>query len=131
VDGGGVANANIIDALVGLAWMTPVYSLYANSPLAGAAAADQTKQLSVGFMVARAPNMTDAMSQLNGNDIFVKPVAAWFSETSNLQNYEGTLLHEVLHNVTGLTDPDIQKDLGIGVTPNTVNITNKLMDDCL
>jgi hypothetical protein len=37
--------------------------------------------------------------------------------------------HETLHNL-GLTDTVIQQDLGIAVTPITLNISNKLQHDC-
>jgi hypothetical protein len=39
-------------------------------------------------------------------------------------------MHEVIHNMTGLTDPDIQRALGLDETKPSDNITQKLKKDC-
>jgi len=39
------------------------------------------------------------------------------------------MLHEILHNVTGLTDGDIQSALGLGGGVSN-NITQRLIKDC-
>jgi hypothetical protein len=41
-----------------------------------------------------------------------------------------TLLHEVIHNVTGLLDEDIEAALGPKVR-SSADITNKLKGDCI
>jgi hypothetical protein len=40
------------------------------------------------------------------------------------------VLHEVLHNVTGLTDPDIERKLGLPDNGPSDVITQKLLKDC-
>jgi hypothetical protein len=40
-------------------------------------------------------------------------------------------MHELLHNLTGLTDPEIQTDLGLTQSAVTDNISQKLATDCL
>lgn len=40
-------------------------------------------------------------------------------------------MHELLHNVTGLTDPDLQSALGLPDGNGSDNISQKLLTDCL
>jgi hypothetical protein len=42
----------------------------------------------------------------------------------------GTLFHELLHNLTGMTDPDIQKVMGIAITNDSRNITIESIVKC-
>ena len=69
---------------------------------------------------------TTAVSELGGNHIYVNP-GSFGLRLGNV----ASIFHEVLHNVTGLTDDEIQSNLGLAVTPVTFNITQKLFDDCL
>ena len=51
----------------------------------------------------------------------------------NLNNYYqnlATVLHEILHNVTGLSDDAIQTALGLSTSQVSNNITQKLLKDC-
>lgn len=43
----------------------------------------------------------------------------------------GIDFHEVVHNITGLTDADIQRKLGLNEGEVSDNITQKLLKDCL
>jgi RHS repeat-associated protein len=70
---------------------------------------------------------TVALAQLGGNNIYLN---TGIIDPSNFAANVGTLFHEVVHNVTGLTDSDIQRSLGLPESPITSNITNKLMKDC-
>ena len=40
------------------------------------------------------------------------------------------VLHEVLHNVTGMTDDMIQSALGLSTNAVSDNITQRLLKDC-
>jgi hypothetical protein len=67
-----------------------------------------------------------AVAQLGGPNIYLN------STLINAGDYytnRATALHEILHNVTGLTDPDIQRRFGLpeGISDN---ITKKLLKDC-
>jgi hypothetical protein len=42
----------------------------------------------------------------------------------------GTIAHEILHNITGLTDPDLQRKLNLSDTQSSSNILLKLLVDC-
>jgi hypothetical protein len=44
---------------------------------------------------------------------------------------EAMLLHEMMHNITGQTDPQLQGDLGLSTTAPSLNISNQLQTDCL
>jgi RHS repeat-associated protein len=100
-------------------------SLYATSPNAGVRQAGKSQKGTVGSFIAANPG-TVAVSQLGGPDIYLN--ASLISPTDFYQN-EGVVLHEVLHNVTGLTDPDIQGDLGLPEAASN-NITQRLIGDC-
>jgi hypothetical protein len=68
-----------------------------------------------------------ALAQLGGNNIYLN------SSLINPNNYYqniGTLLHELLHNITGITDQDLQGDLGLSQSSVSNNITQKLIKDC-
>jgi len=41
------------------------------------------------------------------------------------------VMHELLHNITGLTDPDLQRNLGLSEAGGSNNITVRLLADCL
>jgi len=80
----------------------------------------------VGSFFASNPGAV-AVSQLGGSNIYVNP--GLISPSNYFQNL-GTAFHEVVHNVSGLTDSDIQRALGLGESPITNNITQKLIKDC-
>ena len=67
------------------------------------------------------------MAQLGGPDIFLN--SGLINPFDTLTN-EAVLMHEVFHNVSGLTDPDIQRRLGLSENAPSDNITQKLKQDC-
>jgi hypothetical protein len=99
-------------------------SLYANTANAASAAA-QYGNLTIGQFQAQNPG-TVAQSQLNGNTVYINPSLI---NPGNFYQNLGTMLHEILHNVTGLTDGDIQSALGLGGGVSN-NITQRLIKDC-
>ncbi len=118
----GAATANFINGVGG---NVPLSSLYATSPHAGVRQAGRSATGTVGDKLAQ-PG-TVAVSQLGGPDIYINP--AMIDPRNYLGNL-GTAFHEIVHNVSGLTDPDIQRALGIKEQPVTHNITEKLLKDC-
>ena len=79
-----------------------------------------------GYLHAH-PNV-GAVSDLNGNRIFVRP--SYFEFIG--QGYAlAVVMHELVHNVTGLTDDRIQRLLGLPATGGSRNITLQLLVDCL
>jgi hypothetical protein len=71
---------------------------------------------------------TVALASMVSHDIYVNP--GMINSTDYYGN-EGIDFHEVIHNITGMTDPDIQRKLGLPESDDTSNITNKLIKDCL
>jgi hypothetical protein len=63
-----------------------------------------------------------------GNTVYVRPSSLGYYETGWVM---AMVLHELLHNVTGLTDPDLQRNLGLSESGGSVNITLRLAADCL
>jgi RHS repeat-associated protein len=116
-------NTNI---LYGLATVSNyAQDVYGNTPLSAAAAAEYGSETMVQYMVYNPA--TAAVAQLNGNNIYINP--AWVNGMST-QQQEGMLLHEMVHNITGMTDPAIQSALNISTTQASQNISDKLMTDC-
>ena len=70
-----------------------------------------------------------AMSELGGNRVFINP-EAFINSGTNWNS--ATLLHELIHNVTGKLDQELQYDLfGLGgMSPNAGNITDQITKDC-
>ncbi len=119
------AAASAVNFINGVGSTVPLSSLYATSPVPGVRQAGRSAQGTVGEKLAQ-PG-TVAVAQLGGHDIYVNP------RLVNPLNYRenlGTAFHETVHNVTGLTDPDIQRALGIKEQDITHNITEKLLKDC-
>jgi len=91
--------------------------------------AAQQKAQSGGFTVGQTfssdPGQV-ALASVNGPQVWINPSMV---NPGNTQADFGLIAHETLHNL-GLIDPTIQQDLGIPVTNNTVNIANKLQQDC-
>ena len=101
-------------------------SLYATSPNASVRQAGKAATGTVGSTLAQ-PG-AEAVAQLGGPDIYIN--SSSISSTDFYGN-QGLVLHEVMHNITGLTDADIQKALGLSQQSDTSNIANKLVSDCL
>ena len=100
-------------------------SLWANTPQQAGAAATYGSETIGQFQFAH-PG-TVAQAQLNGDTIYLNP--ALIDPTAFFQN-AAIMLHELLHNVTGLTDQDIQSSLGLKIGQPSDNITQKLLKDC-
>jgi hypothetical protein len=73
------------------------------------------------------PN-TAAVAQASGNTIYV--AANWINGMSALDQ-EALLLHEVLHNITGKIDYDLQLALNISTSAASQNIGDTFKKDCL
>ena len=119
----GAADANILN---GVGSTVPLSSLYATSPNPIVQRNASSVPGTVGSFLAANPGAV-AVSQLGGSNIYVNPGLI------NLGNYFqnlGTAFHEVLHNVSGLTDPDIQRALALNENAPSDNITQKLIKDC-
>jgi len=100
-------------------------SLWAAGATAAAAAAQYGSQ-TIGQYIAQNPG-TVAEAQMNGNTIYIN--SSLISASNFFQNL-GVVLHEILHNVTGLDDPDIETKLGLPTSPVSDIITKKLIKDC-
>ena len=114
----------------GTASATKVRDLYANSAVPGLAnLIDPNVTVSQTFA---ASGGTHAVSALGGNQIFIDP--AYFSSTGSAL-LAATVMHELLHNATGLTDGDIMRNLGIPEAGpgnmGSFGITLRLFSDCL
>jgi hypothetical protein len=86
-----------------------------------AASANQT----IGSIFATDPG-TVAWSSVNGPQVWINPLLV---NPGDAQQDLALIAHETLINL-GLQDPTIQQDLGIAVTPYSVNINQKLQNDC-
>ena len=84
-------------------------SLYSNTVLAAAAAA-QWKATTIGGYIAANPN-TKAIAELNGNRVYLNQ--KWWG--GNYNEDLATVMHELVHNITGLTDSDIERILDIEI----------------
>ncbi len=120
----GASAANIIN---GVGSTVPLSSLYATSPNPLVQRNANSVPGTVGSFFASNPGAV-AVSQLGGSNIYVNP--GLINPGNYFQNL-GTAFHEVVHNVSGLTDSDIQRALGLEESPITNNITQKLIRDCL
>jgi hypothetical protein len=99
--------------------------LYANTPLFGAEQA-QVGDESIAQFMSLNPGVV-AESQLGGTSIYIN---ASYVNGYGIGQQEGLLLHEMLHNMTGLVDGSLQALLGLTVGAPSVNISNKLQQDC-
>ncbi len=120
----GAQAANVVN---GIGSTVPLSSLYATSPNPLVQRNANSVPGTVGSYFASNPGAV-ALSQLGGSNIYVNP--GLISPANYFQNL-GVAFHEVIHNVTGLTDPDVQRALGLKESPITDNITQKLVKDCL
>jgi RHS repeat-associated protein len=67
-----------------------------------------------------------AIASVNSNQVWINPTLV---NPGDVLAGSSLIAHETLHNL-GLTDPTIQTRLGIPVTSLTVNISDKLGQDC-
>ncbi len=120
------AAANFLN---GIGSTVSLASLYQSSPVPSVRQAGRSATGTVGSFFANNPG-TVALSQLGGNDIYLNP---GLIDPSNYYQTLGTVLHEVLHNVSGLTDQGVgglQDLLGLKQQDVTDNVTQKLIKDC-
>ncbi|MGC1483395.1 MAG: hypothetical protein WA789_06335 [Candidatus Acidiferrum sp.] len=103
-------------------------SLYANTPAFHAAQAQFGNQ-TIGQAMA-ANRGIEALSALNGNGIYINPGLTVLTATNTFWDNSAMIAHEVVHNVTGLTDSEIQSALSLKVSEITKNISDKLKGDC-
>ncbi len=119
------AGAKAANIMNGVGSTVSMSSLYATSPDPAIRKLANTITGTVGDKLAT-PG-TVAVAQLGGPAIYVDPkrfnVADYWTNLS-------TVFHEVLHNVTGLTDSDIQRKLGLDESKPSHNITEKIKKDC-
>lgn len=118
----GAAAANFIN---GVDSTVTLSSLYVTSPVPSVRQAGARLVGTVGDKIAQ-PG-TVAVAQLGGHDIYINP--RMINSANPYQNL-GIVFHEVLHNITGLTDPDIQRAFGLSEKGPSDNITQKLIRDC-
>jgi RHS repeat-associated protein len=119
------AGAQAANIMNGVGSTVSLSSLYATSPDPTIQQNANTITGTVGDRLAT-PG-TVAVAQLGGPAIYVDP--AKFNVADYWTNLS-IVFHEVLHNVTGLTDPDIQRKLGLDESKPSHNITEKLKKDC-
>jgi len=88
----------------------------------------QSSGITVGqtFSAGSSGSLQVAMASVNGPQVWINP---FLVNPGDTQADSALIAHETLHNL-GLTDTTVQQDLGIPVTNNTVNISNKLQQDC-
>jgi hypothetical protein len=103
-----------------------VRSPYVGSAVPGLGGRLPDPNITIAEKLAKEPGVM-AMSSLGGNEIFIRPMyvnqvgSGWLA---------ATMMHELLHNITGLTDPDLQRSLGLPEANDTRNITVRLLADC-
>jgi hypothetical protein len=120
------AAASNVQFLNGVGSDVSMSSLYKTSPVASVRAAGSTQTGTVGSFIATHEG-TVAVAQLGVNTVYLNAALI------NPNNYwvdMAIILHELLHNVSGLTDFDLQRDLGLPQSTVTDNITQKLFTDC-
>ena len=101
-------------------------SLYANSPIEAIRGAPGVTR-TVGDFFAANPGVV-AQAELGGSDIYINPALI---TGSDFYGNQGLVLHEVLHNVTGLTDDDMKRALGLPEAAPSKVIADRLVKDCL
>jgi len=118
----GAKAANIIN---GTGSQRSLSSLYSDQGNPGIQKLGSSVQGTVGEDLAKPGHV--AVAELGGNDIYVDP--AKINPADYFFN-KATAFHEVIHNITGMTDPDIQRALGLKENVPSENITKKLEGDC-
>jgi hypothetical protein len=95
---------------------TPLAELYRSRP---DLARNIDPSQSITEYIADKPNVA-AVAELFGNRVWINPTL--FNTFGD--GWAAVVAHELLHNLTGLTDPDLQRNVG------TQNISLKLATDC-
>ncbi len=113
---------------LGVAGATISYAqaAYGNTP-AFNSVSNEYGTISVAQYMDLVDPATAALAQLNGSNIYIN--AAWINGMSQGQQ-QGLLVHEILHNITGQGDADLQRELGVPVGAPSQNIGDKLQKDC-
>lgn len=119
----GAEQANLIN---GVGDNTPMSSLYATAPNPDLVSHAASVPGTVGQNLAMPGHI--AVSQLGGHNIYVNPSRI---DPLNFFENKANMMHEVIHNMTGLTDADIQRALGLSQDQPSSNISRKLKQDCL
>jgi RHS repeat-associated protein len=112
-----------VSVLNGIGSQVPLASTLPNGSAAQQFA--QSKGMTVGQTFSAGSGQV-AMASVNGPQVWINP---FLVNPGDTQADAALIGHETLHNL-GLTDATIQHDLGLPVTNNTVNISNKLQQDC-
>jgi hypothetical protein len=124
----GIANANVLN---GVGSTTLRSSLFANSLGLTAAVGKfggQTIDTALKLGTDGPGIKNNALAQFNGRNIYVDP-SDLSGAAANYYVNQATIAHEAIHNITGLSDRDIQDALNL---PHALsqNITGKLKQDC-
>lgn len=117
--------AKAAEFINGVGSTVPLSSTYAGSPIADLQRLAPSIQGTVGEEIAQ-PGVV-AVSDLGGHRIFFNP------DLISVKDFwvnVATVFHETLHNITGLTDTDLQKSLGLPQDKVSKNISDKLSQDC-
>jgi hypothetical protein len=121
----GLNQVDVRDASDG--WSVQVAALWSNSPARNAARMRYGSQTVSDYFDKNLG--TSALAAPNGTSVYIRSQYVNGLRTAN--EVGAMLMHEVLHNVTGLVDEVIQEQLGIRVdSRNTKNITDRLLRDC-
>ena len=105
---------------------TPYASLFANSPLPFVARAAAGLPGTIGDQFRMNPGLV-ALAEPGGRNIYINPALI---NPADARGNRGFVAHETTHNVTGLGDENLQSRLGLPITPISVNISNRLIQDC-
>lgn len=98
-------------------------SLYANSALSQVAIGQYGTE-TIASYIQRLP--TKALAQLNGNRVYINQ----FYWGDSIYDDKSTVMHELVHNVTGLTDPDIDRALNADISKDAKPFSELLKHKC-
>jgi RHS repeat-associated protein len=131
------AGASAAQFYDGIGSSVTIASLYAGAANPDVQRNGALLQGTVGQNIGSSPLGVVADAQLGGNAIYLNGplISGLMNGTYKLQNgaafnVSAVALHEILHNVTGLTDPEIQSRLNLSTTSASDNIAQKLLADC-
>lgn len=118
---------SIVDGLGPAAITTTyAYAAYGNSPAYSSAATIWGGVTVAMYMAINLPGGVAAVAQAPGDTVYIN--AGWVNGMTTSQQ-EGMLVHELLHNITGIGDWDLQTALHLPHTASQ-NIGDKLEKDC-